>query len=262
MMKKTDGQVDMHQNQMDEDHPDNEHHPHKGIYLLPNMLTTSALFAGFYSIIAAIDEHYVASAVAVFVAMVLDTLDGRVARLTGTQSAFGAEYDSLSDVIAFGLAPALIAFLWSLEGIGKLGWICSFVYVAGTALRLARFNTQLKTADKAFFTGLASPAAAALVAGNIWVMTELGVNGHSVAIPFAILVAVTGLLMVSNVRYYSFKVLGDKKKVPFVVMVMMVFVFALVAIDPASVFVTTAYIYAASGPCYELWLKVRRKKAL
>ena len=244
----------------EEGHTDPEHHPRKGIYLLPNLLTTSALFAGFYAIIAAINENYVASAIAIFVAMVLDTLDGRVARMTGTQSAFGAEYDSLSDVIAFGLAPALIAFLWSLHDLGKVGWVCSFVYVAGTALRLARFNTHLETADKRFFTGLASPAAAAVIAGSIWVLTEMGVSGQDVAIPFAIIVAASGLLMVSNIRYYSFKLIGHRIKVPFMVMVLVVFVFALVAIDPATVLVSTAYIYASSGPIYELWAKFKQKR--
>lgn len=245
----------------EENHVDSEHHPHKGIYLLPNMLTTSALFAGFYAIIAAINDNYIESAIAIFVAMVLDTLDGRVARLTGTQSAFGAEYDSLSDVIAFGLAPALIAFLWSLHDLGKVGWVCSFVYVAGTALRLARFNTQLETADKRFFTGLASPAAAAVIAGSIWFLTEMGISGQEMAIPFAVVVASAGLLMVSNIRYYSFKLISHRRKVPFMVMVMVVFVFALVAIDPATVLVATAYIYALSGPFYELWTKAKRKKA-
>ena len=233
---------------------------HRGIYLLPNLFTTSALFSGFYAIVAAINEHYVAGSVAIFVAMIFDTLDGRVARLTGTQSAFGAEYDSLSDVIAFGLAPALVAFLWSLNSLGKIGWICSFVYVAGTALRLARFNTQIGRVDKKYFIGLASPSAAALVAGSVWTFTEAGVGSDALAVPFAVLVACAGLLMVSNIRYYSFKDLGDRRRVPFVAMIALVFIFSLVAVDPASVLLIAAFIYALSGPLFEGWLKIRRKK--
>lgn len=237
-----------------------EHPRHKGIYLLPNLFTTSALFAGFYAIIASINSNYVASAVAIFIAMILDTLDGRVARMTGTQSNFGAEYDSLSDVIAFGLAPALVAFLWSLNELGKIGWICSFIYVAGTALRLARFNTQLDTADKRFFTGLASPAAAALIASFVWVMTELGINGEELAVAFAFVVAGSGLLMVSNFRYYSFKVIGHRKKVPFMALVIVVFVIALIAIDPSTVLLFIATLYTTSGPIFELWSKITRKR--
>lgn len=232
----------------------------KGIYLLPNLFTTTALFAGFYAIIAAFNEHYIASAVAIFVAMIFDTLDGRVARMTNTQSAFGGEYDSLSDVIAFGLAPALVAFLWSLNNLGKIGWIASFIYVAGTALRLARFNTQIGVADKKFFVGLASPAAAAIVAATVWTMTEMQISGEDLAIPFAAIVAVIGVLMVSNFKYYSFKELGSRKRVPFVAMIVIVFLFALVAIDPASVLLVSALLYAASGPLYFVWVKIRRKK--
>ena len=233
----------------------------KGIYLLPNLFTTTALFAGFYAIIAAINEDYALAAVAIFVAMIFDTLDGRVARLTGAQSEFGAEYDSLSDVIAFGLAPALVAFLWSLNQLGKVGWVAAFVYVAGTALRLARFNTQLGTADKRFFIGLASPAAAALVASCVWTLTESGIDGSEVAIPFTIMVALAGCLMVSNFRYYSFKDFGDRNRIPFVAMIAIVFVFALVAVDPASVLFCAAMIYAFSGPFYEGWRRFVRRGA-
>lgn len=237
-----------------------EHPRHKGVYLLPNLFTTSALFSGFYAIIASINGNYTASAIAIFVAMVLDTLDGRVARMTGTQSNFGAEYDSLSDVIAFGLAPALVAFLWSLHEIGKIGWICSFIYVAGTALRLARFNTQLDTADKRFFTGVPSPAAAALIASFVWMATEWGFGGEELAVYFAVIVASAGLLMVSNVRFYSFKVIAHRKKVPFMAVVFGVFVIALVAIDPATVIFSVAFLYIFSGPTYELWMRMKRRK--
>jgi len=237
-----------------------EHPRHKGVYLLPNLFTTSALFSGFYAIIASINGEFTLSAIAIFVAMVLDTLDGRVARMTGTQSDFGAEYDSLSDVIAFGLAPALVAFLWSLNEIGKIGWICSFIYVAGTALRLARFNTQLDTADKRFFTGIPSPAAAAVVASFVWMATEWGFVGDELAIYFAIIVASVGLLMVSNVRFYSFKVVAHRKKVSFMAVVFGVFVIALVAIDPATVIFAVASLYLFSGPVYELWLRIKRRR--
>src|SRR6267154_692807 len=152
----------------------------RGIYLLPNLFTTAALFAGFYSIVMAMNQRYDYAAVAIFVAMILDTLDGRVARLTRTQSAFGAEYDSLSDMLSFGAAPALVMYEWALRDMGRIGWIAAFVYCAGTALRLARFNTQLAVADKRWFTGLPSPAAAALVAGMIWVFNDYQVRGGEV----------------------------------------------------------------------------------
>lgn len=235
----------------------------RGIYLLPNLFTTGALFTGFYAIVAAINENFEAAAIAIFVAMMLDTLDGRVARMANAQSAFGAEYDSLSDVIAFGLAPALVAFLWSLDNLGKIGWVCSFIYVAGTALRLARFNTQLEVADKKWFIGLASPAAAALVASIVWTFSapELDIDPATLAIPFAIIVAASGILMVSNFRFYSFKVVNHQGRIPFVYLLAVVFVFSVVALDPAKTLLTSSIIYAFHGPVYALWRKIKPAKA-
>jgi len=176
----------------------------RGIYLLPNLFTTAALFAGFFAIVAAIGNHFDSAAVAVFIAMVLDGLDGRVARLTNTQSEFGGEYDSLSDMVSFGLAPALVMYLWSLHALGKLGWLAAFVYTAGAALRLARFNTQIGVADKRYFQGLASPAAAAVMMGMVWVGNDYHLAGADVRVLAFAVTVILGVLMVSNVRYYSF----------------------------------------------------------
>jgi CDP-diacylglycerol--serine O-phosphatidyltransferase len=233
----------------------------KGIYLLPNLFTTAALFSGFYAVVAGMDGNFVNASIAIFVAMILDGLDGRVARMTNTQSDFGAEYDSLSDMVSFGVAPALVAFSWSLQSLGKLGWIAAFIYVAGAALRLARFNTQLETADKRYFTGLASPAAAALVAGAIWVFAEVQVPGKELSWMVAVIVALSGILMVSNVRYYSFKDLDFKGKVPFFVMLILVAVFAVVSLDPAKVLWAIFVIYALSGLVYTVWSLYKERKA-
>src|SRR6202166_504091 len=187
----------------------------RGIYLLPNLFTTASLFAGFYAIVQAMNGRFDQAAIAIFVAMVLDSLDGRVARLTKTQSAFGAEYDSLSDMVSFGAAPALIVYEWSLRGMGKLGWIAAFVYVAGAALRLARVNTMLEVADKRFFQGLPSPAAAALVAGLVWAMNEYQIRGADVKWLAWVVNVVARLTMVSNFKYYSGKDINPRKSVPF-----------------------------------------------
>ena len=225
----------------------------RGIFLLPNPLTTAALFSGFYAIVSAVYGNFVAAAIAIFVAMVLDGLDGRVARLTQTQSEFGAQYDSLSDVIAFGVAPALVSFLWALHDLGKLGWISAFLFVACAALRLARFNTQLASMDKRFFSGLASPAAAALISAWVWVLTEQGVTGNAVRYPMAAIVAATGLLMVSNFRYYSFKDIGGRARVPFIALLIVVAVFAVASFDPALFLLLVCSAYALSGPLFSLW---------
>src|SRR5664279_6398408 len=177
----------------------------RGIYLLPNLFTTAALFAGFYSIVQAMNQRFEDAAIAIFVAMVLDGLDGRVARLTKTQSAFGAEYDSLSDMVSFGAAPALVVYEWVLRDMGKLGWIAAFIYVAAAALRLARFNTMLDVADKRWFTGIPSPAAAALVAGFVWVIDDFGVDPEKVRWAALAVTVFAGLTMVSNFKFYSFK---------------------------------------------------------
>jgi CDP-diacylglycerol---serine O-phosphatidyltransferase len=233
----------------------------RGIYLLPNLLTTGAMFAGFYAVIAGMGGNFSAACVAIIVAMFLDGLDGRVARLTNTQSAFGAEYDSLSDMLAFGVAPALICFSWALSQLGKLGWTAAFIYVACAALRLARFNVQLGSADKRFFVGLASPSAAALVVFMVWTFHEYEIEVTSVVAIFAALLTVlAGILMVINVRYYSFKDLDFRHRVPFVAILAIVLILVVVAWHPPTVLFTMAILYAASGPVMAIYL--RRKKKL
>jgi CDP-diacylglycerol---serine O-phosphatidyltransferase len=233
----------------------------RGIYLLPNLFTTSALFCGFYAIIAAINSRYEAAAIAMFVAMVLDGMDGRIARMTNTQSDFGVQYDSLSDLISFGLAPALVMYQWSLYGLGKLGWLAAFVYAAATALRLARFNTQAATEDKRFFQGLPSPAAAALIAGFIWLgaANDLYDGTNLLWFTFPLTIA-AGILMVSNVRYHSFKQIDLKGRVPFVYILVLVLMLVLIALRPSIVLFVLAFIYALSGPIMTLLL-IRRHRA-
>lgn len=237
------------------------YHARRGVYLIPNLLTTTALFAGFYAIVAAIKGDFNNAAVAIFVAMIFDGLDGRVARLTHTQSEFGAQYDSMSDLVAFGVAPALVALLWSLDSLGNLGWAGAFVYVAGAALRLARFNTQISTTDKRFFVGLASPAAAAIVAGSVWAFTELGIEGTDLAFVMVVLVPAVGCLMVSNVRYWSFKEVGVKGRIPFTALLLIIMAFVVVALDPPIVLLLVAFAYAGSGPVMEVWRKFKRRSA-
>jgi CDP-diacylglycerol---serine O-phosphatidyltransferase len=231
----------------------------RGIYLLPNLFTTAALFAGFYTVTAAVNQKFELAAVAIFIAMVLDGLDGRVARLTNTQSAFGAEYDSMSDMMSFGAAPALVVYVWSLGQLGKLGWVAAFVHAAGAALRLARFNTQLGTADKRYFQGLPSPSAAAILAGFILVCEEYGIAGadvHYIAMGLALC---TGLLMVSNFRYYSFKELDFKGKVPFVKAIFVMLVFAFLFINPPLMLFGGFAAYAISGPVVTLLIRKRHR---
>ncbi len=187
------------------EHDQNELASRRRIYLLPNLLTTAALFAGFYAIVAAMKGNFEVAAVAIFIAMLLDGMDGRVARLTGTESEFGAQYDSLSDMMCFGVTPALVVYSWGLRYLGKVGWLAAFFYVAATALRLARFNTQLGHADKKYFTGLSCTAAAGLIAGMVWVGTDFAIPGKRISEIVAIVTVVTATLMVSNVRYHSFK---------------------------------------------------------
>ena len=219
----------------------------RGIYLLPNLITTAALFAGFYGIVAATQGKFEQAAVVIFIAMILDGLDGRVARMTHTQTAFGAEYDSLADMVSFALAPALVIYLWALSSMGKLGWLVAFIYVAGGALRLARFNTQVGVADKRYFQGLASPAAAAVVAGLVWVANDFGWSAESLAIPAFVLTLAAGLLMVSNVRYRSFKDIDLKGKVPFFTILVVVLIFVSIAVDPPVVLFAVFLLYAVSG---------------
>jgi CDP-diacylglycerol--serine O-phosphatidyltransferase len=231
----------------------------RGIYLLPNLFTTAALFAGFYAIVAASGSHFEPAAIAIFVAMILDGIDGRVARLTNTQSDFGVQYDSLSDMLAFGLAPALVMYEWSLHHMGKLGWLAAFVYTAGAGLRLARFNTQVGAIDKAYFQGLPSPAAAALVAAIVWLGAQYGIDGGEVRFATFPLIILAGILMVSNVRYYSFKNLHLVGRVPFIAVSLVVVVFVFISIDPPIVLFGLALTYACSGPVLTL-VSLRRRR--
>jgi len=233
----------------------------RGIYLLPNLFTTAALFSGFYAVLAAMNGQFEPAAIAIFVAMILDGLDGRVARMTNTQTAFGAEYDSLSDMVAFGLAPALVIYVWALKGLGKFGWLAAFIYTAAAALRLARFNTQVGIADKRYFQGLPSPAAAAIMAACVWGAVEYGVERTGVAWVVGILTAVVGLLMVSNFRYHSFKELDIRGKVPFFVLVIIMLAFAIILWEPPFILFLVFIGYAVSGPVLTLiYLRQRREE--
>lgn len=227
----------------------------RGIYLLPNLFTTAALFAGFYSIVMAMNQRFEYAAVATFVAMVLDGLDGRVARLTHTQSEFGAEYDSLSDMVCFGAAPALIMYEWALKDLGRFGWIAAFVYCVGAALRLARFNTNIDVVDKRFFQGLPSPAAAALVAGFLWLAIDNKIPVDAYGMPWvaAIFTLYAGITMVSNVPFYSFKDINLRKSVPFTVVLLIVLAFVLVFSDPPIVLFLLFVCYGLSGYIYWFW---------
>ncbi len=245
--------------------------PSRGIYLLPNLLTTGAMFGGFYAVVAAMQGKFEAAAVAVFIAMILDGLDGRVARMTNTQTEFGAQYDSLSDLISFGVAPGLVMYQWALVNLqslgaawGKAGWLAAFVYVACAALRLARFNTQIGKVDKRFFVGLPSPAAAAVMVGMVWVFHDLEVTGRNVQIPAFMLTLAVGLLMVSNVSFYSFKDFDLRNRVPFVAVLVVLLVFALTTLDPPKVLFGVFLLYALSGPvmwAWRRWRKFQRRKA-
>lgn len=219
----------------------------RGIYILPNSFTTGALFCGFFAIVQAMQGDFERAAIAIFLAMVLDGLDGRVARLTHTQSAFGAEYDSLADMVSFGAAPSLVIYEWALRGLDRLGWIAAFIYCAGAALRLARFNTTLEVVDKRFFQGLPSPAAAALVAGFVWVMLTAGVAGNEVAWIACGLTIFAGITMISNVRYYSFKDINLRKSVPFFVVAAIALGFALMALRPEITLFGFFVLYGLSG---------------
>jgi len=231
----------------------------RGIYLLPNLFTTAALFSGFYAIVAAINGRFEAAAIAIFVAMLLDGMDGRVARMTNTQSDFGAEYDSLSDMVSFGLAPALVMYEWALSGMGKLGWLVAFIYTAAAALRLARFNTQIGTADKQYFQGLASPSAAAIVAGMVWVGDVYLPTSKIINMAALVLTLMAGVLMVSNIRYHSFKGIDLRGKVPFVTILLVVLGLVLISYEPPILLFGGFLIYAVSGPILTLWqLKQRR----
>ena len=237
----------------------------KGVYVLPNLFTLGALFGGFYAVVMAMNGRYELAAYGVGAAMVLDSLDGRIARMTGTQSQFGEQMDSLSDMVSFGAAPALIAYEWTLRGLGRWGWIAAFVYCACAALRLARFNTNIGHVDRRFFQGLPSPAAAALVMGFVWLMDHYGYGGRAAApwLPWS-LFAVTlyaGLTMVTNVPFYSFKDLSPKRSVPFGVIVLIALGIAVVNIDPPTVLFALFAAYGLSGYAVYAWRKAKGRPA-
>jgi len=236
----------------------------RGIYLLPNLFTTGNLFAGFYAIISAMNGYFEAAAIAIFVAMILDCCDGRIARLTNTQSAFGAEYDSLADMVAFGLAPAILAYKWALFELGGLGLAVSFLYAACGALRLARFNVQIGTIDKNWFIGLASPAAAAVVAALVWSLHDFDIQGKNMPLFFmflySLLVAAVGLLMVSNIKYHSFKGLDLRNRVPFIFILVAVLAVAVIFADPPRILLLVSIAYAATGPTTFIWRRIKQEK--
>ena len=238
----------------------------RGIYLLPNLFTSAALLAGFYAIITAHRGDYESSAIAILVALILDGFDGRVARMTNTTSAFGAEYDSMSDMVSFGVAPAFLMYTWSLSALstasyGHLGWVVAFFYTVCCGLRLARFNVQVGVADKRFFQGLACPSAASIMALLVWVLTDLGIDGHSVTILALLVTLSTGLLMVSNFMYYSFKDLGSSKRVPFVMLLALALLFVFTSVDPPKILLAGFVVYGLSGPVYAVfrWLRKRQR---
>ncbi len=250
----------------EENPPKVREHRRSGIYLLPNLLTTGALFAGFYAIIGAIDGNYQNSAIALFVAMALDGLDGRIARLTGTESEFGQQYDSLSDLVCFGVAPAIIVYQWGLVRLaeygwiwGKVGWLAAFIYAVAAALRLARFNVSTQSADRRFFEGLPSPSAAGLVVSMVWLGTELGWSG-GFALAFAGIVAsAAGGLMVSHFAYFSFKEISPRGRVSFTYFFVIPLTFVLIALNPPTVIFSMACAYALSGPLLTAWRWRRRR---
>lgn len=237
------------------------------IYLLPNLFTMAALFAGFYAIIAATQGRFERAAAAIFFAMVLDGLDGRIARMTNTQSEFGAQLDSLADMVSFGLAPALVMYEWALVAMrefgwhwSKLGWLAAFMYVAAAALRLARFNTQHGLTDKRYFQGLASPASAAMMVGLVWLGTDLGYTGRELVVPAMVITLLCSVLMVSRFAYYSFKNFGGDRRVPFTAMLIVVLVFVFVSFDPAKFLFITFLIYTMSGPVIALLRRLRKRR--
>ncbi len=234
----------------------------RGIYLLPNLFTITALFAGFFAIVSAMRAHFDVAAIALFIAMIMDTLDGRVARLTNTQTAFGAELDSLSDMVCFGVAPALIMYIWSLDGLGKFGWLTAFIYSTAVALRLARFNAFGGNLDKRYFRGLPCPPAAAVLASILWVGADYTIDGHDIRYWVAFATLLIAGLMVSNIRYRSFKDLDIKGKVPFIVILLIVMLMVLVSIDPPEVLLAASGLYAISGLIVYLWKSKSHLKVL
>lgn len=239
----------------------------RGVYLLPNLFTTSAMFAGFYAIVEALRADFHMSGIMILVAMVLDGFDGRVARMTGTSTEFGAEYDSMSDMVSFGVAPALLMYTFSLSGLaesdyGQLGWVIAFVFTACCGLRLARFNIAVGTADKRFFQGLACPTAAAINAAFVLVAIDAGWSGADVVVVAAVLTVVTGLLMVSSFTYYSFKDLGTNRKMPFYMALGLLLLLVVTAVDPPKMILIAGVIYGLSGPAWAVLRFVRRRNRI
>lgn len=235
----------------------------RGIYLLPNLITTICIFAGFYAVVVAMRGDFYAAVLAIFVATIADGLDGRVARLTGTQSTFGAHYDSMADMLSFGMAPGLVIYTWSLHYLGKIGWLIAFWYTAATALRLARFNTQLDIAEsKSHSQGLTCTAAAVIVASAMWLSINYGVNGKLLALPLGMLTMLIACLMVSNFRYYLFRTIVLRGKVSFITIVIAVLLISIIALDPPKILFTILFIYLLSGPILTYWQirKMRHKK--
>jgi CDP-diacylglycerol--serine O-phosphatidyltransferase len=236
----------------------------RGIYILPNIFTISGLFAGFYAIIASGKGFYDNAAIAIFIAMIMDSLDGRIARLTDTVTDFGIQLDSLADMVSFGVAPALVTYHWALFNLGKLGWLSAFVYAVAVVLRLARFNVQVKKIDKRYFQGLPCPPAAGVIAGMVWTCSDFGLNGWVISIAAAVITVLMGLLMVSKIRYRSFKDIDFKNNVSFFTILLLVLIIVLVAIDPAQILFAVFSLYALSGPVMTFWQlrKKRRQKKL
>jgi CDP-diacylglycerol--serine O-phosphatidyltransferase len=239
--------------EVEEIHPQKPRLRSKSIYLLPNAFTTAALFCGFFAIVNAMNHQFEVAAIAIFASLVLDGMDGRVARMTNTQSAFGEQYDSLADMVSFGVAPALVAYEWALKDLGKWGWLAAFTYCAGAALRLARFNVNTGVVDKKFFQGLPSPAAGALIAGFIWLADDNKIPVRDTAIPWItfFLAVYAGLTMVSNARFYSGKALDVRYRVPFGVMILMILTFVLISSNPPLTLFGVFVFYSISG--YVIW---------
>ena len=231
----------------------------RGIFLLPNLLTTVSLFAGFYSIVSVLKAHFSIAAIAIFVSMIADCLDGRVARLTNTQTAFGVQYDSLADMVTFGVATPFLVYIWALTGLGKIGWLAAFLFVAATALRLARFNTQAASADKRYFQGLPCPSAAAVLVSLVWCAHEYAIAGKSIALLVLLLTLALAFAMVSTLRYHSFKKIDIKGRISFVTVLMTVVIIAGVALNPPLILFLIFLAYAASGPVLTI-THLRRKR--
>jgi CDP-diacylglycerol--serine O-phosphatidyltransferase len=237
----------------------------KGIILLPNLFTTAALFAGFYAIVAAVDGNFQKAGAAIFVAMVLDLLDGRVARLTGTTTLFGKEYDSLSDMVSFGMAPAIVLYQWGVSRLaewsvawGRVGWLVAFLFAVAAALRLARFNSQASTADKRYFIGLPSPSAAAVVAAFVWLGSKLELDGFGALVGAFVITAAAGALMVSDFRYHSFKEINVGGRIPFTWLLAIPLVFMLISVEPPLILLLLFGSYALSGPVQGYWRRRKR----